>query len=266
MSVSAGNVSGAQRPRASGRVYALPCDTLSLSTRSVSREDYKAVLGRRPVGMVDSGNRRGTGRCHPEVYVPEPVRPVSFAYDSYLGDEVQDASTAKSKAAADATADDTDGKTSSDPGDNGNGSPCRLCMKGRLAEPWTLPQADFLKERQIVVSGWLSGGIYGNQYGNAQQRPDRLTQRRRRPHGRSTVALRSIGRPIRRAADGISAATSTTCSAPMAPTRRRLATVRGITVGTAPAITAPPFRNCTREIAYNDWESQGRTLLHADRL
>ncbi len=55
---------------------------------------------------------------------------------------------------------------------------CRWCTKGKLADPWTLPQGDWLKEHQIVISGWLEGGIYANQWGATRNGP---------------VGLRSIG-------------------------------------------------------------------------
>jgi hypothetical protein len=32
-------------------------------------------------------------------------------------------------------------------------------------DPWTLPQPEGLKDRNIIIGGWLSGGIFGNQYG-----------------------------------------------------------------------------------------------------
>jgi hypothetical protein len=49
--------------------------------------------------------------------------------------------------------------------------PCRWCRCGKLAEPWTLPQPAGLKDRNITVGGWLSGGTYGNQYGNPNNGP-----------------------------------------------------------------------------------------------
>ncbi len=56
---------------------------------------------------------------------------------------------------------------SSDEKDNS----CRWCMHGKLADPWTLPQPDFLQERNITVGGWLEGGIYANQYGAPNNGP-----------------------------------------------------------------------------------------------
>ena len=48
---------------------------------------------------------------------------------------------------------------------------CRWCQCGKLADPWTLPQPEYLKDRNITVGGWLSGGIYGNQYGAPSNGP-----------------------------------------------------------------------------------------------
>ena len=50
-------------------------------------------------------------------------------------------------------------------------NPCRLCIKGKLADPWTLPQPRCLKDRNITIGGWLEGGIYGNQYGAPSNGP-----------------------------------------------------------------------------------------------
>jgi hypothetical protein len=41
---------------------------------------------------------------------------------------------------------------------------CRWCHGGKLGDPWTLPQPQFLKDRNITIGGWLEGGIYSNQY------------------------------------------------------------------------------------------------------
>lgn len=49
---------------------------------------------------------------------------------------------------------------------------------GKLADPWTMPQPNFLKERNVTIGGWLDGGIYGNQWGAPSNGP---------------VGLRSIG-------------------------------------------------------------------------
>ncbi len=49
--------------------------------------------------------------------------------------------------------------------------PCRWCFHGKLADPWTLPQPDVLKDHSITVSGWLEGGIYGNQWGAVSNGP-----------------------------------------------------------------------------------------------
>ena len=53
-----------------------------------------------------------------------------------------------------------------------DGTPaCRWCRCGKLADPWTLPQPKFLADRNVTIGGWLEGGIYGNQYGSADNGP-----------------------------------------------------------------------------------------------
>jgi len=37
--------------------------------------------------------------------------------------------------------------------------------------PWTLPQPRALQDRNVTVGGWLSGGIFGNQFGAASNGP-----------------------------------------------------------------------------------------------
>lgn len=49
--------------------------------------------------------------------------------------------------------------------------PCRWCRCGELADPWTLPQPAALKDRNVTIGGWLSSGIYGNQYGAPNNGP-----------------------------------------------------------------------------------------------
>ena len=67
---------------------------------------------------------------------------------------------------------------SSDSGESGDESTCRWCMHGKLADPWTIPQPNCLKESNMTVGGWLEGGIYANQWGAANNGP---------------VGMRSIG-------------------------------------------------------------------------
>ncbi len=50
-------------------------------------------------------------------------------------------------------------------------SSCRWCRCGTLADPWTLPQPAALADRNITVGGWLTGGIYGNQWGDPNNGP-----------------------------------------------------------------------------------------------
>jgi hypothetical protein len=49
--------------------------------------------------------------------------------------------------------------------------PCRWCRCGELADPWTLPQAATLRDRNITVGGWIEAGIYGNEYGEPNNGP-----------------------------------------------------------------------------------------------
>jgi hypothetical protein len=66
----------------------------------------------------------------------------------------------------------TDNLATTSDSDSGNDAPpCRWCCGGKLADPWTLPQPDCLKEKNITIGGWLEGGIYGNQYGAPSNGP-----------------------------------------------------------------------------------------------
>ena len=59
----------------------------------------------------------------------------------------------------------------SDAADGEEKPSCRWCRSGKLADPWTLPQPDCLKDHNITIGGWLDGGIYGNQWGNPSNGP-----------------------------------------------------------------------------------------------
>ena len=48
---------------------------------------------------------------------------------------------------------------------------CRWCRCGKLPDPWTLPQPCALACRDIKIAGWLSGGVYGNAFGDASNGP-----------------------------------------------------------------------------------------------
>jgi hypothetical protein len=48
---------------------------------------------------------------------------------------------------------------------------CRWCRAGKLADPWTLPQPCYLKQRNVTIGGWLEGGVYGNQWGSPSNGP-----------------------------------------------------------------------------------------------
>ena len=57
-------------------------------------------------------------------------------------------------------------------GGNGCGEKkCRWCACGKLAEPWKLPMPCALKCHDIVIGGWLSGGVYSNAYGDVSNGP-----------------------------------------------------------------------------------------------
>ena len=100
-----------------------------------------------------------------------------------------------------------------DSGQDAENPPCRWCYGGKLADPWTLPQPDFLKDRNITVGGWLEGGIYANQYGAPFNGPIGLRRHHRRLRGRPSLGASPSGRPTPRAAAGISADGLTICSA-----------------------------------------------------
>lgn len=97
------------------------------------------------------------------------VQATAFEYDEYLGPVAQNTADARQTEAAEPASGTTSDAMVYDSGTYER--PCRTCRNGSLGDPWTLPQANFLKERNIVVSGWLEGGIYGNQYGNALNGP-----------------------------------------------------------------------------------------------
>jgi hypothetical protein len=105
----------------------------------------------------------------PQLTMPSSVQPTAYDYDSYAAAEP--AVPAEKAAPAPATA---AAATASDNGSQepcNDEKPCRWCMKGKLADPWTLPQPNILKENNVTVGGWLSGGIYGNQYGATNNGP-----------------------------------------------------------------------------------------------
>jgi hypothetical protein len=90
------------------------------------------------------------------------VQPVAFEYDNYLGDNTDEGNGAQNASEASTSA-DAEGYIESSSG--------RWCHRGELGQPWTLPQPGFLAENQIVISGWVDAGIYGNQYGAASNGP-----------------------------------------------------------------------------------------------
>jgi hypothetical protein len=58
-----------------------------------------------------------------------------------------------------------------DDGDKDDKPKSRWAHGGKLADPWTLPQPDFFKNRNITYGGWLDGGVYTNQYGDPSNGP-----------------------------------------------------------------------------------------------
>ena len=48
---------------------------------------------------------------------------------------------------------------------------CRWCCDGKLETPWTLPLPGALKDRNITIGGWISGGVYANAYGDESNGP-----------------------------------------------------------------------------------------------
>ncbi len=95
---------------------------------------------------------------------PESVQPTSLDSGSSFVLVSDDANNAPAKDAKDSAA-------ASGSADEEEKPSCRLCRSGKLADAWTLPQPDCLKDRKITVGGWLEGGIYGNQWGAASNGP-----------------------------------------------------------------------------------------------
>ena len=122
----------------------------------------------------------------PQVIVPSSVQQTAYNADDYYPVSQGNACPAPEKAAPAAEA----CYAGCDSCGGSEAPPCRWCLQGKLADPWTLPQPESLKDRNITIGGWLSGGIYGNQYGARNNGPVGLRRRRRRIYGRPTLDLR----------------------------------------------------------------------------
>jgi hypothetical protein len=105
------------------------------------------------------------------VIMPSSIQQAGYDHDYYSASQ-ESANAATDKAAPAVTACkpgcEPTGCTSCD----GCGQQsCRWCCDGALADPWAVPQPAFLKDRNVTIGGWLSGGVYGNQYGAASNGP-----------------------------------------------------------------------------------------------
>ena len=126
--------------------------------------------------------------------------------------------------------------------------PCpRRCFDCKSAEPWTLPQPKAFSDRNITVSGWLSGGIYGNQYGAASNGPigmrgvgDGFTADQLYLVGERKTDAKGCGWDFGGRIDYLFGADG--------PDTQAFGDRTWITVGTPPAITARPFRKPTAKL------------------
>jgi hypothetical protein len=113
---------------------------------------------------------QAVAQSDPEMTMPWSAQQTASDNDYYA---VAQGGTSAAPAEKPATSAKPDAATSDDSakGDEEEKPSCRWCVCGKLGDPWTLPQPDCLKERSITVGGWLSGGIYANQYGTRSNGP-----------------------------------------------------------------------------------------------
>ena len=106
----------------------------------------------------------------PTTAAPSPAQPVP--YDDYYAASQDGAGTAPADKAAPPAAEKTDAAKAADADSGDEEKPtCRWCMCGKLGDPWTVPQPELLKDHDVTIGGWLSGGIYANQYGTRSNFP-----------------------------------------------------------------------------------------------
>jgi hypothetical protein len=95
---------------------------------------------------------------------PAPVQQTAYDSEYYVAASQDRTSPATSDKASSPAVETSGDAKNSDPAGEEKPS-CRWCRCGKLAEPWTIRQPDFLKDRNVTIGGWLEGGIYGNQWG-----------------------------------------------------------------------------------------------------
>jgi hypothetical protein len=100
------------------------------------------------------------------------IVPTSYNYDEYYTAQQASPNVAAEKApATPAATDAAPCNQACESCSQCEEKPCRWCRCGKLADPWTLPQPNALKQHDITVGGWLEGGFYGNQYGTPSNGP-----------------------------------------------------------------------------------------------
>jgi hypothetical protein len=121
--------------------------------------------------------------CHvaaQDIFQPGPAQPQSHdLYASYEAADTAGAATVVGDAtvisdkAADAVPDKSkdDGKGDGKEESKDEKPTCRWCHDGKMGDPWTLPQACFLKENGIEIHGWGSAGMDTNAHGAASNGP-----------------------------------------------------------------------------------------------
>jgi hypothetical protein len=99
-----------------------------------------------------------------QVVMPTSAEMTAFGYNEYYAPQSGHYGTDQASDASQAQAAAPEAAEEEKP-------TCRWCRCGKLAEPWTLPQPNVLKEHNVTVGGWLEGGIYANQWGSPSNGP-----------------------------------------------------------------------------------------------